>query len=202
MMMLIPLLGCVLQPTNSDSVSQEDEVSCVRAESITDSAGGPTGFVWCDEGGVDRLASWDGDLAPYEGSYGKPWVVDDSPECEEHGDCSPGERCVQNDLGSCVYTAPRCTSVCASDADCLSTEVCVPPEAHKGWAQWPTCVQASCHTGADCTSGECGLFWDDGNDALWLACRGEKDTCRSNEDCMDSFGGTCMLSSCTDNVAC
>lgn len=203
--LLLSLLACPSVPTpgeRADSGSRPK--ACLDAEEILDAQGSSTGFVRCPEGGVDRIGDWNGSPSTYADTYGEPWVEDGSdPECESDDDC-PGDtsHCVQKDLGACVYHGPRCEVSCSSNADCGAGELCVPPEAHEGWFDWPTCIPATCESGDDCDSGECALLWENGNDGLWLACRTNEDVCRENSQCPSATAGTCALSTCADHSAC
>ena len=82
-----------------------------------------------------------------------------------------------------------CQYGCASDADCADDEACL---CGRDSATFDTpgalrtgpisrCVPAECRTGADCASGECGVFEFHGQ--VEFACRRPNDGCRSREDC-------------------
>ena len=112
-------------------------------------------------------------------------------ECSSHDECTAGfnGRCVssmESGLCSCAYDQ------CFSDLECSSTSLCRCAE------QYPfelntnnTCISASCHTDADCSTGLClGTPFFCGaaapGETLYIthfACASENDECRNHETC-------------------
>lgn len=186
-----------------DSGPSISPTPCAENQPILDTLGVPSGFVRCAEGGVNRNGAWRGSIETYAEQIREPY--EPSPDgCMSDAECGSNERCLQEELGSCVYAGQVCASVCASDADCSPGQRCVPPEAHDGWAQWPTCVEAGCSESADCESGECALWWEEQNRGLTLNCRVSAG-CRENADCDGAPYGqsTCSVDgTCENRIAC
>jgi hypothetical protein len=154
--------------------------------------GAETGYVRCVDGSVNRVAA-----VPLGGDYSEEpvtceeWVeygCDSDEECQD----PPGGHCAQNGGTFGFPPSCDCTWICASDADCGATEICLPPEVHKlSQLNWPICVPAHCRTGERCSSGECAVFTllDCGWGLAELRCREESDECRSNWECENTSGG-------------
>jgi hypothetical protein len=165
-----------------------------------------TGFVTCPDGALNRLFSTDGWLFP-ETQDETSW----NPDYFYGNPCLDDATCTAGPYGACVSEAVGdtghhsvCTYGCDSDLDCGSSEVCLPPSV--GWryayssprtfeAGHPdlgrgTCIEASCTTGSDCASGECGYDWrhwscgQDGDPIL--TCRKSTDTCVVSATCSNN----------------
>ncbi len=156
---------------------------CGEAEPVLDAAGGPSGWVRCEDGSLNRVAPSacpgppPGAACP-EGGGGQ-CAVDSDCQARPHG------RCVQVFLGGKQAADCGCAYGCEADADCGADQICLCDAA-----EGSRCVTATCATNAACGDGECGLSAsDDGCGVTYaLACRTADDTCRSNVDCgPDSF---------------
>ena len=75
--------------------------------------------------------------------------------------------------------------LCRSDGDCDTGEVCIGDNLGGMGGATAYCIPASCETGADCDSGECGLsVYDDGcGTQATVTCRTPGDSCRGDADC-------------------
>jgi len=91
---------------------------------------------------------------------------------------------------------------CMTDADCDPGTVCIGDEIGGMGGSDSYCVTASCETGEDCDSGECGLSsYDDGcGTTVQLACRTDDDQCRGDVDCTDGGTNQCVVSYWSEEV--
>lgn len=117
-----------------------------------------------------------------------------TPILQPDGSDSGFVRCADGaiDRVSVLPCAADPANECTTDADCVTGESCV----CRGVISWVTgssghamCLTGSCHTSADCPSGECGYseYGDGcGNYELHLFCRGADDECRSASTCIAS----------------
>ncbi len=149
-------------------------------------AGVPSGLEQCPDGSIDRASAGTFDpTIPDERCHGDEY----DRACTLDSDCTAGAH------GACLTTyvsryssetACRCSYSCATDADCASGKVCVPPAfffyPHEAF---PICVAATCTTDADCPSGECGVG---GDCSASLSCRTPADECRIDGDCTAGTG--------------
>jgi len=190
----------------SDAVSEldvPDEPLCVDPAPVLLENGEPTGFVKCADGAINRVAS-----ATFE-------PVNTGEACrgdEVGGGCLTDDECSAGSNGRCVHypvseMGPYCDCeyACATDEECATGMVCVPPELSEN-ATYPRCVAAACEHGADCASGECGLadYFDGCSQVTELRCRDSKqDTCRSDGDCAEAgVAFTCDIEAEGDAFAC
>ena len=181
----------------SDAVSEPDvpdEPLCVDPAPVLLANGGPSGFVKCADGAINRVAS-----ATFE-------PVNTGEAC--HGDegggvCLTDSDCTAGPHGRCIHYPPydglaycNCEYACATEADCEAGMVCLPPELSDR-ATYPRCVTAACKGGADCASGECGLAdWFDGCGSVTeLLCRdSNQDACHGDGHCAVLWpGSTCDI---------
>jgi hypothetical protein len=115
-------------------------------------------------------------------------------ECTTDAQCTMGTngRCMLNGLGArfdfCSYDD------CASDADCMTNEVC---RCRESASDSNACVQGDCHTDADCgPGGFCSP--SRGYDRINLGvtgffCHMPADTCVDDSDCAGDAGqGACV----------
>jgi len=112
-------------------------------------------------------------------------------ECTAHEDCAfgPNGRCVVADESGrcgCWYDE------CLEDSDCSATTLCVCAEQHPFELNSNnTCINAECHTDADCDTGLCfGEPFFCGaaapGETMYItrfACASENDQCRNHETC-------------------
>lgn len=175
--------------SGTDSGGTSVVASCVDPVDILDPAGLPTGFVRCDDGAVDRVAArdWDPTITG-ERCAGKEL----ERACEVDADCTDSAHgaCLTVTYEGGFGDACQCSYSCATDTDCDPGQLCVGPGVTGGVTAWPVCVAASCETGDDCASGECGIeSWDDGCGwSVDLLCRSDADECRSDADCDEACG--------------
>ncbi|MBT9554903.1 MAG: hypothetical protein IV100_02690 [Myxococcales bacterium] len=174
-------------PDTSDVVAEPDvviEPLCVDPAPVLLANGGPSGFVKCADGAVNRVAS-----IPYEPVNSGEACHGDEPAgaCSTDADCTgaPHGRCIHfSDLEGGPFC--NCEYACATDEDCATGTVCVPPELSER-ATFPRCVSAGCREGNDCASGECGLadFFNGCYQETSLRCRDSNlDTCRGDAECV------------------
>ncbi len=186
--LLFALVGC--DRADSGAPPTAPTPTCEDPQRINAAVGIPSGYVRCADGSVDRVAVVPVDPSIYDARItlcqdrSSAWTG----QCHTDGDCGdPGEdRCiyVDNEFGSWC----ECTTLCSRDEDCDQGQACISPAATGSRYAWPTCVTASCTTGADCESGECGVAAMDYQSETYfaLACRTPDDRCRTNDDCENS----------------
>ncbi|HEY4118064.1 MAG TPA: hypothetical protein VGM56_09420 [Byssovorax sp.] len=113
--------------------------------------------------------------------------ADTSIDRSAPGSCAPGGDCV---------TDADCT---ASDA-CFCTGATTIPHPVLGTG---VCVTATCHSDADCPSGECAVSQPCMGQIGCLVCRDlSSDTCRVGADCGNDFAAACEWSPSTSHFAC
>ena len=161
-------------------------VQCDGAQPVLDTAGNPSGYVQCPDGTYERVEALACDPAqlpagdcPITGSA-----------CETDADCTdqPDGRCIfEASIGGyATFDSCACQYPCSTDGDCGYGEICLchgtldhsPPVAQ--------CVPSTCATGANCSSGACGVTSLDVCGIKTLAagaCRTEDDTCQTDADC-------------------
>ena len=162
--------------------------ACTSSTPVLAGDGTPTGYERCADGSIHRVSAESSD----------PTISDARCEgTEDYLGCTTDGECTAGSYGACLSnpdewgegTSCSCAYSCASDADCDSGEICLPPDIVETGRNYATCVAAACTVDADCDSGECGLSsWDDG--CGWTAqlqCRADEDECRSDDDCTDSM---------------
>ncbi len=157
--------------------------------------GRSTGVRACADGTLESVAAprcGAGVSGGVCGEYGEPF-----------GGCRVNEDCTARPYGQCrdgAFGELGCTCEygCAVDGDCGSGEVCLCAGVTSLVGDYDApatrCVPSDCRTGADCTSGVCGVaLW---NAPCWLdlvmGCRTPADTCRTHADCAD--GDVCLPS--------
>jgi hypothetical protein len=113
-------------------------------------------------------------------------VTDAASECAEDADCGAGRFCGADGPGCACYDP------CIDDDDCGVGNACLcAVEVYADTTHTlgiNTCVPAECRTGADCTSGTCGVALDACGEVVGLQCRAANDACRDDADC---DGGRC-----------
>jgi hypothetical protein len=170
---------------------QAEAPRCVDRAPVLLESGAPSGFEKCADGAIDRVSS-----AAFVPVNTGPVCTIDEPNsgCSKDADCTDGPHGRCNQYVSLVGRYCGCEYACATDEDCATGTVCVPPELSDG-ASRPRCVAAACKGGADCPSGECGLA-DSFNGCYQvteLRCRDAAiDACRGDGDCAHlGTGYTC-----------
>ncbi len=171
-----------------------DRERCEDPDPMIGGDGQPTGYVRCADGSVNRVDALPIDVEHFLGQV-PACTADEDPACVSERDCTdaPDGACAQfsNEFGPWC----ACAYLCSTDADCEDGQVCLHPKVY-GY-EWPSCVDATCTTNADCPSGECGVWMQESCDLVraGLACRGEEDDCRTMYDCRvpDSHGNHCVF---------
>lgn len=163
-------------------VHPRGDAGCVAPSPLLTADGWPTGFVRCADGSTDRVQAVPSDP-----------TADRIPACDgadgyDDAACADAPRGLYYSMYGCSWPHCVCTYPCAQDTDCGPGFACLPPEAHGGGIDWPTCIPATCLTDADCPSGECGLGAVDSCDgtSYRLDCRTPDDACRVPEDCPEN----------------
>ena len=166
---------------------------CAGAVPVPAKNGAASGYMRCPDGTVHRAQALAcaSTIDALAGDGSEDWVY-----CQSDADCnaSPHGRCVQSYDDWEGTTSCGCSYACETDAECGAGKVCA-CAGIAGLGQ-SACVEASCHTGADCATGECGISsFDDGCfTVVELACRAPGDACRLDNQCSGP-GETCVLSS-------
>lgn len=178
------------EETETETETGEDEVCELGCEGATVLA---EGVVQCPDGRVNRVGP--GTFEPVITATACQGT-ESFFNCTTDAECgaTPYGKCIQNwaedDVGGTYWC--NCAYACASDDDCTSSSVCVPPGVLPGLPDWPTCQPAGeCATNSDCGEcGECGLgAYDDGCE--WFhttGCRTPADECVADDQCE---GGNC-----------
>jgi bacterioferritin (cytochrome b1) len=159
---------------------------CANPQWLTDGLNNCTGYVRCEDGAINRVVVMPSDptipglaCSPQDTGGG-------DGACAVDADCSGPERarCVERYEPSVGFNYCTCQRSCTTDDQCPSNQVCSPDVLNGGELGASVCVPAGCSTGADCESGECGLgvFSDDCEGHVDLACRSEADDCRVAAD--------------------
>jgi hypothetical protein len=171
---------------------------CEGAMLVLSAQGKPTGFAQCPDSTLHRI---------------EPVACDptiDAPACsggESFITCTTDAECSAGPNGRCAMTVQLtddglksfcgCRYSCSSDAECGEGKVCVCGGFLGLEDDWSVCAPASCITGADCPSGECGLsaYYDGCTTNLQLGCRAEGDACRTSDGCTTDGGAflQCVL---------
>jgi hypothetical protein len=164
---------------------------CAGVVPVPASDGSDSGFARCPDDTIHRTTP-----AACDPSVGvvactgleliKTCATDAECAAHPHGRCARNYRLALNGAGNycdCVYP-------CANDAECDAGQVCVCAGVVSTVNPWAICAPATCVSGQDCPSGECGIsslrlsafqcFAD-----VELACRAPSDACRSDADCAD-----------------
>ena len=204
----LSLLACTSPPKPETNAKPEPETEPVFTELEPEHApttpsrcadptpimigGGPSGYVTCADGAVDRAVA-QACANPINAPACKG--SENHRECETHADCmdKPNGHCMSGSgqIGSycgCVYP-------CLSDESCEAGFACLCPDVAEYGPPVSVCVPAQCKTNADCPTGswagECGVsLYHDGCSHDWaLQCRTGEDACRGDAEC--SNGGTC-----------
>ncbi|MBT9554904.1 MAG: hypothetical protein IV100_02695 [Myxococcales bacterium] len=173
---------------------QAEEPRCVDPTPVLLESGAASGFEKCADGAINRVAS-----VAYDPMNGGEACRGDEPA----GGCLTDAECSVGTNGRCVHRVGfegnpfcNCEYACATEADCATGSVCVPPELGSG-TSFPQCVEAACRGGSDCASGECGLvdFFDGCSQLTELHCRNaEVDECRGDGDCVHlGASGSCVV---------
>jgi hypothetical protein len=194
--LLVLTLGCAGCPSSDtpDSPPAGDSdplvTGCEDPQPILSEAGTATGYEQCADGSVNRVSVVAVDKALYEDDLPACAAEPEDAGCHEHADCTEAAegRCVG--LINEFVNYCDCTYLCSLDSDCGADEICLAPEANGTRYRWPRCVPATCTTGADCASGECGVAGSQYQSEVHyaLACRNgpEVDACRTDEFCRQS----------------
>ena len=100
------------------------------------------------------------------------------------GNCNGLVECADGSINR-MAAAPAIinnSNLCTTDADCGEDQACLVEIGSEDWMD-AQCVPASCNTGVDCASGECGVGVHFDGCSLWgaLACRTADDDCRIDE---------------------
>jgi hypothetical protein len=162
---------------------------CAGAVSVLASDGADSGFAKCPDGTIHRnfkaICDPSVGVVACTGTEKVTTCTSDS-ECVAH----PHGRCAQNhriDFSGLV-NACDCVYPCASDAECDPDHVCVCADVVSADNPRSLCAPATCASGHDCPSGECGLsglrlyaFQCLAN--VQLACRAPADACRADAEC-------------------
>ncbi len=171
---------------------------CEGAMTVVSARGTDSGIAQCPDGTVHRnhAATCDPTIAAPACTGSEQNVT-----CQSDADCTSGPhgRCVSTskleDMG--VLTACGCHYACANDAECGDGKVCICNGVVSISDPWSSCAPATCLTGADCASGECGVseYFDGCNMNVKLECRAATDACRTDADCFISAGvqKSCVL---------
>lgn len=140
------------------------------------------GYIRCEDGRINRIGG--GEYLPEVNAPGCQGDEDDL-QCTADADCGGApNKCISDVEFWAGTTLCRCALPCASDEDCGSASVCVPPPLSP--VDWPTCVAASCTTSDDCGAcGECGVHLATPTlcEGASLECRTPNDSCANDEDC-------------------
>ncbi len=168
---------------------QAEDPRCADPTPLLVASGAASGFEKCADGAINRVTS-----ATFDPTNSGEACRGDEPSggCLTDADCSAGTngRCVHR-VGFEGIPFCNCEYACATEADCPTGSVCVPPEFGSG-TSYPRCVEAACRGGSDCASGECGLvdFFDGCSQITELRCRNaEVDACRGDGDCVHLGAG-------------
>jgi hypothetical protein len=197
--------------SGGSTVTTTLKTPCAGATPIAQSNGADSGFVRCADGTIDRVQAVKCDMqVPACNGMEMSASCKSDADCQvpgapPHGKCGHIES--QGDLGGNAYTTCGCVYPCETDADCGGKSVCVCSGVLKDDNPWPSCASASCATGQDCASGECGAAsYDSGcGYELGLACRTPNDPCRvdsqcpANNQCVAPYGNgafTCQQKGC------
>jgi hypothetical protein len=177
----------------------EPSATCKSPTVIPARNGDPTGFEKCADGTIRRVAAVKADTAAgVTACSGSETVV----SCKADTDCTTGlhGKCgsVQTSGLGGPMTSCSCVYPCATDDECGKGQVCVSAGVVPSDKSGSFCAPASCSTGKDCPSGECGIssFNDGCGTQVQLACRNEGDACRLDADCPGSSvtpPGQCAL---------
>lgn len=103
-----------------------------------------------------------------------------TPQCDHVGEP------VESEEGS--FFSPECET----DADCGSGRACIcgsANDADMGTVSWTYCVDADCHSDADCPQGVCRLTEDECGVWQGLSCSTEADECSGPDDCEGGESG-------------
>lgn len=197
-LLLIPVLSCAEREEPTPPPGETDERipltwrPCFHPEPIMTTDGWPSGFVRCDDGSFNKVATVGYSPLPYEAELlANP---DSCPagygsDCSNHDDCDQAghEYCIHSGEGD--FPGCRCLSLCSQQEDCYADQQCLPPELGLDWAVYPRCNESwgnneNCETGSGCETGECGLSfeWDEGV-LIGTFCRSFTDECRLDEHC-------------------
>jgi len=175
-----------------DADGERNPVSvCDGVEPILGFGGTPTGFYLCPDGTRYRA-----EAIVMETPVQRPGTCKGTEKrryCSTDADCTkyPYGRCLSGKEANFAPDGPAyvdscdCHYECGSDDDCPGG-ACIPNGVWSGSSSGGFCANADCRTGADCASGECGLYeFTDGcfERHLALGCRTADDACRVDSDC-------------------
>jgi hypothetical protein len=188
--------GTTTTGTTTTTTTTPPPTECAGAVPVPAADGSPSGFSRCPDGTLHRnqavACNPTTGVTPCQGTETLISCKDDAECPGAHGRCA---SVITSTFGGAT-TACECISPCADDAECGPDLACVCagviPNAN-GTSSF--CAPATCLTGADCPSGECGAsIYDTG---CWtdvqLACRGPNDVCRNEADCGQQMGTTCAV---------
>ena len=164
-------------------------VLCESPAVLRNAMGGPTGYVRCENGGIDRVGPAACDGPPPGDACGLSDLSErgGGSNCLHDADCTEGDwgRCLENlggesNLCDCVYG-------CSVDTDCSETQVCLCDE------HGSKCIEARCRAGSECDSEICGIGEYDLPGCsiagyTRAACRTPNDTCRTVALCPGGHG--------------
>ena len=178
---------------------------CAGATPIPATNGMPSGFAQCPDGTIHRnqAAACDPTIAaPVCTGHEKMITCASDAECT----AGPHGRCVSVEIiDAALTTVCGCFYSCANDAECGAGKVCVCGGVVTTQGTWAVCAPATCVTGADCASGNCGIssYVDNCVIDVQVGCRSPTDVCHVDDDCAADSGAfkRCVLTS-TGSWAC
>jgi hypothetical protein len=156
--------------------------ACADARPITTASGTATGYVRCGDGAIDRDRILE---------CRNPLRVPACQGTEQHRSCTSDAECTDAPHGFCrggvgqIGSYCSCVYPCHSDAECAPDQACICPDVGEDGPDIALCAPATCKTGEDCPSGECGasLHFNGCFHELGLHCRAAGDACRSSDEC-------------------
>ena len=178
---------------------------CAGATPIPATNGMPSGFAQCPDGTIHRNQAVACDptiAAPVCNGHEKMITCASDAECT----AGPHGRCVSVEIiDAALTTVCGCFYSCANDAECGAGKVCVCGGVVTTQGTWAVCAPATCVTGADCASGNCGIssYIDNCVIDVQVGCRSPTDVCHVDDDCATDGGAfkRCVLTS-TGSWAC
>jgi hypothetical protein len=171
-------------------------MECAGATPVVLADGTDSGFARCPDGTIHRVEPVACDVnAGVVACTGMEMM----PTCKLDTDCTmaPHGRCGQyteSTFGGPIV-ACGCVYPCANDAECGAGQACICAGVVTAQQAWAACGAATCTTGKDCPSGECGIssFNNGCGVDVELACRAGTDPCRLDAQCSAAAGEKCVL---------
>src|SRR5436190_4582897 len=194
--MLFLLLACSKDADHGDSIVDTPEYTCVDVSQVDGTSASGISYCSVDDvefGYMDRHSAIACTGDPY--ATVSACMHGDEGGCAKDADCATGQVCGASTKGPYC----ECYTICSSDADCGADQACMCalqgiPFDRGGGEYVPStidqCLTASCRTGADCASGECGAsrgHCGQGGAVVGFYCRTPADECRTNQDCPESY---------------